>query len=400
MTRRARSNTTPPGSRDDRDKVPYRKIEFGTWTDDKFMALSRAQPNGQTLWLYLLTGPRTTPFPGLIVAREAVMADDLGWPLEGFREAFGEAFGEGLVDADWKAGVVVLRKALLTGSGRVREIARPASPNHLRGWSKFLYLVPDCRLKTEYLRTLEAFAEGLGEAFHQAFREAFGDALVKPSRNQYQESVTGNRRDPADPLQSAITPPSGADSADPEPGRPHALAPEPEQQNGRPSLAVAKVDDPATLRRQRLRVKTFDALGVLRVQLATDLGIVGVRPLHPHDPGERELSQRIGESGTDAEANCDHVLAVAEAEARGSRSVKWLTGGIFSAQNWRRMLGTTPREAFADADAKWRREHPDEVAAERSESTLVLPAPDGEWDPFEERKRELAAAAAKKGTGA
>ncbi len=184
----------------------YRKVETAVWGDERFRAMSAAKPNGQTLWLYLLCGPRTTTFPGLVVAREAVMADDLGWSVEGFRQAFGEALREGLVEADWKAGVVVLKKALLDGAGDPRETSRPESPNVLRSWSKSWDEVPDCALKADYLRHLGSFAQALGETFAQAFREAFRKALAKasphPSPNQDQEQKQEQEQDktPLTPL--------------------------------------------------------------------------------------------------------------------------------------------------------------------------------------------------------
>jgi uncharacterized phage protein (TIGR02220 family) len=169
----------------------YRKAETGLWIDVRFRSLSAPPPNGQTLWLYLLTGQRTTTFPGLVVAREVVMADDLGWTLEGFREAFAEVSAQGMAEADWKAGVVVLRKALLDSSGDPRETAKPESPNVLRSWAKSWDEVPECELKTSYLRQLGSFAKALGEgyldAYQEAFRKALGKASPHPSPNQEQE---------------------------------------------------------------------------------------------------------------------------------------------------------------------------------------------------------------------
>jgi len=169
----------------------YRKVEVAVWSDDRFQSLSSPPPNAQTLWLYLLTGPRTTSFPGLVVARDLIMAADLGWEVEPFRKAFAEASSKGLAKADWKAGLVVLRKALLDSSGEPRDTARPESPNVIKSWAKSWDEVPDCALKGEYLRSLESFTKGLGVAFHQAFLEGFRRALVRasthPSLNQNQE---------------------------------------------------------------------------------------------------------------------------------------------------------------------------------------------------------------------
>jgi hypothetical protein len=177
----------------------YRKIEVATWNDDRFRSMTCAAPNGQTLWLYLLSGPRTTSFPGLIVARDLVMASDLGWSVEAFRQAFVEASGKGLAKADWKAGLVVLRKALLDSTGEPRDTARPESPNVIKSWAKSWDEIPDCALKGEYLQSLGSFTKALGEGFHQAFREGFRKALVKasahPSLNQDQEQKQDQKQE-------------------------------------------------------------------------------------------------------------------------------------------------------------------------------------------------------------
>jgi len=178
----------------------YRKVEVQVWTNEAFRALSSAQPNGQTLWLYLLTGPRTISIPGVVIGREAVMADDLGWSVEGFREAFAEAFREGLAEGDWKAGLVVLRKALIDSTGAPRDTTKPESPNVIRGWAKSWDEIPECDLKSDLLQRLHRYSEALGEAFAKAFREAFAKPLAKPSRKvpatlpETRRQETGDRR--------------------------------------------------------------------------------------------------------------------------------------------------------------------------------------------------------------
>ena len=46
----------------------YRKIDTRMHGDKKFRALSGPQPNGKSLWYYLLTCPETTNIPGLFAA--------------------------------------------------------------------------------------------------------------------------------------------------------------------------------------------------------------------------------------------------------------------------------------------------------------------------------------------
>ena len=207
----------------------YRKVEVQVWTDEAFRALSSAQPNGQTLWLYLLTGPRTISIPGVVIGREAVMADDLGWTVEGFREAFAEAFREGLAEGDWKAGLVVLKKALIDSTGEPRDTTKPESPNVIKGWAKSWDEVPECALKSDLLQRLHRYSEALGEAFLKAFREAFAKPLAKPLRKvpatlpETRRQETGDRRQEQETgegerfaLAPAPTPKARAESTAPE----------------------------------------------------------------------------------------------------------------------------------------------------------------------------------------
>src|SRR4051812_34140061 len=122
----------------------YRRVETSTMTDQKVVQLSAPQPNGRTLWIELLTGRRTTIFPGLVVAKEVVIAADLGWPIvsaapaanecRSFRDAWREIESREVAIADWDVGVIVLPRALLDRRGTPRETAKPSSPNQFRGW--------------------------------------------------------------------------------------------------------------------------------------------------------------------------------------------------------------------------------------------------------------------------
>lgn len=153
----------------------FSKVTRRMWGDAGFKALTAAPPNGQTLWLRLLTGPELTTIPGLFQAWEAGLAQSLGWPLEGFRKAFGEVFREGLAKADWKAGLVWVPNAI-----RHNE---PESPNVVRSWRRTWEELPESPVKDEAFHVLKAFAEAKGEGFAKAFAEG----CRQPSPNQEQE---------------------------------------------------------------------------------------------------------------------------------------------------------------------------------------------------------------------
>jgi DNA-binding XRE family transcriptional regulator len=157
----------------------YRTIDVRIWGDERFCNLTPLQPSGQALFLYLLTNPNVTVIPGLYRAGAAAIAEELGWNLEGFNEAFGEVLNQGLAEADLKARLIFIPNAI--------KYNKPQSPNVVKSWASHWDELPECDLKTHAYKELKAFLEGLGKAFG----EAFDKAIVKPSRktmlNQEQE---------------------------------------------------------------------------------------------------------------------------------------------------------------------------------------------------------------------
>ncbi len=151
----------------------YRKVEVRTWGDERFRALSPIPPCGQGLWLYLITGPRTGPIPGLFSAGPAAMAEDLGWPLDAFMHAMGEAIGHGMVRVDTAARVVLIPKAI--------QHNPPAAPNQVKTWGAEFDLIPECDLKREAYETLKASIHALGEGFAHAFDATWRKPSPKPS---------------------------------------------------------------------------------------------------------------------------------------------------------------------------------------------------------------------------
>lgn len=210
----------------------YSKVDRRLWNDRR--GLSPIPPCGQGLWLYFLTTPYLGVLPGLIMGGEAMLAEHLGWSVEGFREAFAEVFDEGMARADWKARLVVLPKVVRLAVRR----GSPESPNVVRGWKTQWLEVPDCALKDEYYRELKGLVEGLGEAFAKAFAEAFAKGNDKPSPNQDQDQDQEQEQKQISSLSGAsdARPPAGtrvtsAPAVSPEPPpasepKPPALAPD------------------------------------------------------------------------------------------------------------------------------------------------------------------------------
>lgn len=143
----------------------YRKIEVRTWSDEKFRNLSPIPASGQGLWFFLLTGPHTGPIPGLFRAGRAAMAEELGWEIEAFDEAFVEVSAQGMAKADFKAKLVWLPNAIRHN--------KPESPNVVRSWRVELDLLPECELKREAIASMRECLEEAGDSYVAAFDELF-----------------------------------------------------------------------------------------------------------------------------------------------------------------------------------------------------------------------------------
>lgn len=157
----------------------YRKIDVRIYADEKFRALSRPKPNGQSLFIYCLTCPETTSIPGLFCAGEAGMAEALGWSLQGFRHAFGEAKALGLIDADWKARVVWVPNAV--------KYNPPESINVVKAWRNAWDEIPECELKELAFQRIQALAVALGDGIGEAITQAFAKARVIQKQKQEQK---------------------------------------------------------------------------------------------------------------------------------------------------------------------------------------------------------------------
>lgn len=217
------------------------------WNDKRFRELSEG---ARYLWCYLLTGPRTTTYPGIVIATVAVMADDLGWSIDVCRSRWVEIEQRGMALADWSAGVVVLPKALMDSDGQPRASAKPWSPNQFAGWAKSWRDIPECDLKDQYLISLGAFAKALGEGYGKAFAKgwprlpgcnskALPEASPKPPEFlpvpvlSLPDRVSGSSPLPPEPpdlgrggdleqrLEASLRPPR--ELVDPTPLRPHEL---------------------------------------------------------------------------------------------------------------------------------------------------------------------------------
>lgn len=179
----------------------YRKVSVRVWADDRFMRLSAPQPNAQSLFFYLLTGPHTNCIPGVIMAGEASLAEALGWPIEGFREAFRELLSEGLSDGHRYPLVMADPKARLIFLPRAITHNQPESPNVIKGWKVQWTEVPECELKSVIWDTLFAEMSSKSDSLANQFQssiekpKAFGKPSAKPSGNPSPKAMANQEQE-------------------------------------------------------------------------------------------------------------------------------------------------------------------------------------------------------------
>ena len=148
-------------------------------------------------------------------------------------------------------------------------------------------------------------------------------------------------------------------SPDPEPGSPREHDPAREDgaaADDRASSRVFNVSppgvvdaDPALIARRTQGHRAWDHLNAMRRELATELGLP--EPMHLHDQlnGRRDLADRLRDAGSEraAELELEHVFAVATAEVRAKRTLRWMGPAMFKPDAWGRMLAMDPSDVRA-----------------------------------------------------
>lgn len=161
----------------------YRKIDVRMWNDRKFRALS---DNAKLAFILLLTHPDTTQI-GTIRTRVSNLADELGWQRDAMSHAIREVILNGMLDADEKAGLMVINNFL--------KYNAPSSPNAFKSWRELIDLMPECDLLDRHVASLKAFVDGLSAGMKNAIpddlmdaiKDAISHANEQPSRIQEQE---------------------------------------------------------------------------------------------------------------------------------------------------------------------------------------------------------------------
>ena len=154
----------------------YRKVDSRIWNDEKFRCLS---DDAKLVFFMLLTHPNMTAL-GAMRATLAGLAEELGWDVKAFREAFGKVLFEGMAEHDAKACFIALPNFL--------RYNPPESPNVVKAWVGAIDLLPECEHKTRVIARSHAFAKGMSEAFAKALPKAFSKGMPYQEQEQEQDS--------------------------------------------------------------------------------------------------------------------------------------------------------------------------------------------------------------------
>lgn len=146
----------------------YRPVDVRMWNDRRFRALG---DDGRLLWVFLLTTSFTQPIPGVIVAGENALAEEIGWSPKRFGEGFRELVAKGFL---------VKREGRLLWLQNGFKYQRIAGPNAVKGMSKVWDDIPDCSLKHELWLMLKIACKSWSILFSKGFPEPLHEPFANP----------------------------------------------------------------------------------------------------------------------------------------------------------------------------------------------------------------------------
>lgn len=120
--------------------MSYRKIEPSMWDDERFAPLSK---DAKLAWLCILTGPHTTPLPGLFVCGIGTLSESLRDDFDTVSKAVRELSDAGLIRFNPTTRVMQVPNA--------PKYNPCANPKVLKGWFTTWKSVPDCAEKYAHI---------------------------------------------------------------------------------------------------------------------------------------------------------------------------------------------------------------------------------------------------------
>ena len=147
--------------------MSYRKIEPRMWDDERFAVLTK---DAKLTWLCVLTGPHTTPLPGLSVCGIATLSESMRDGFDTVSEAVKELSGAGLIRFNPTTRVMQVPNA--------PKYNPCANQRVLKGWFSAWRNVPDCAEKYDHVERLRAAVDASQGWVQLAWGETFGTVKV------------------------------------------------------------------------------------------------------------------------------------------------------------------------------------------------------------------------------
>jgi hypothetical protein len=107
---------------------------------------------------------------GAMRGTTAGLSEELGWPVEAFRDAFNDILAQDMVEQDVKACLIALPNFI--------KYNRPESPNVVKAWIGALDLLPECDMKQTVVQRAQRFIDEMDKGFQDAFRKTFLNGMA------------------------------------------------------------------------------------------------------------------------------------------------------------------------------------------------------------------------------
>lgn len=148
----------------------YRRVAIGAWSELRGMTDA-----ARLLYLFVRTGPCSSPIPGVSAVGKAAIAEELGWPTAKVERAAKELVDAGLMAVDWTARLIWCSRGPIE--------APPENPNQVLGWRSYWGLVPDSTLRVRIRTEIRVALENRGPDYLQAWDEVVASPTPNVGRN-------------------------------------------------------------------------------------------------------------------------------------------------------------------------------------------------------------------------
>lgn len=318
----------------------YRPIDLRLWSDRKFLALG---DDARLLWMFLLTTPATLPIPGVIVAGEAALAEQLGWTVERFTERFRELA---------QSGLAVRREGRVWWLQNALRYQQPANPNTVKCWAKSWDDVPEGGLKREIWEALRDACRGWSRLFAGLFAEPRNGSnertvpgtvtpetgRVNPSESERFENGSRNGSKSSAATNTSTQRNGSANGSIQDQDQEQDQDQDEEERASSSSRRFPNYE--ADAKRGALAEIKYAELSRRRLALAAELGLPTPLPYPAIVPnrlpkGFQRLRERLREEGDLAAVVIDAMLDHLECEARDKADLYYFDERSFAEDAWR-----------------------------------------------------------------